>query len=148
MSKPIMRKIKDDSLIKGMPASSKFLSTIEYKELYPDRLKRSINYIFDPGMALTIPENEAFRLIKKYPELKIFSATNKPLETEDDLDEVDWKTLKQIGGSYGIELLKKSKDFIKAGIRQAREDGVVPVSIEEYLKRKEEKTVIKNRIKE
>ena len=140
-----LRKVIDSNLVKGKPASSKFITTAEWVKLYPEGIRRSKDYIFDPLMPLEMPEEEAFFMIKKYPELKLMDDNFKEISTEDDLDEISFRELQILGGRYGCDLFKKSKDFIKAGIRQAREDGTKPISVEEYLERKANKTVIKNR---
>lgn len=145
MLQPKMRKVQDSSLIKKMPASSKFITTAEWKELYPDGIRRSKDFIFDPGMPQEIPEKEAFLLINKYPELKIVNDKYEQIDTADDLDEIKFRELQILGGRYGVDLFKKSKDFIKAGIREKRNAGAVPITEEEYHERKANKTVLKNR---
>jgi len=140
-----IRKVVDSSLVKGKPASSKFITSAEWMILYPKGIRRSKDFIFDPLMPLDIPEEEAFLLIKKYPELKFIDENFKEISTKDELDEISFRELQVLGGRYGVDLFKKSKAFIKAGIREKINAGMQPVSLEEYLERKANKTVLKNR---
>lgn len=125
-----MRLVRDDSLKKGMPPSSKFLTTAEYIKIHPG-MKRSVDYIFDPGMNLKIPEKVAFALVKKYPELVIFSDKNVAVDTKDEWDELGWFEFKREAALYGVKVTARKRVDITSEVRQKIADGVVPIDPEE-----------------
>ena len=122
------RRIYDSSLEKGMPASSKFISSDEWVKLYPGGIRRSKNYIFDPTMPKTIPEKEALFLIKKYPELKIRDDKGNKVEIIDELDEMPSREMRQFAQRYYLTVAQKKDVDIISEIRERRQNGVKPMS--------------------
>ncbi|MEA2036289.1 MAG: hypothetical protein U9O94_02185 [Nanoarchaeota archaeon] len=126
------RLVKDKTLKRGRPASSKFLTADELKKVYPERNeKRSADYMFDPGMALAIPEKEAFALVKKYPELIIYSDKNVAVDTKDEWDELGWDEFKHKAALYGVKVTHRKRVDITSDLRQKIADGAVPIDPEE-----------------
>ena len=127
------RMVYDETLTKGMPASSKFISSNEWEKLYPDGIRRSKDFIFNAGMPQPIPEKEAFFLVKKYPELKIKAegqTTTAPII--DELEEMPTKEMRILAEKYYINIFQKRNVDLIAEIRQRREEGVIPMKEDVY----------------
>ena len=138
------RLVKDKTLKKGMPASSKFLTVDEYKKVYPERNeRRSKDYMFDQGMSLVVPEKEAFALVKKYKELVLFDEGNKEIETKDDLDEMEWKEFRILAARHEVPTRMRKRLDITTDLRKKIDSGHEPITEEEYLKRKEDGKITK-----
>jgi len=138
-------KVQDISLKKGMPASSKFFTSEEYMKLYPGGIRRSKNFLFCPGMSVEMPEKEAFALVAKYENLRILDQNLEPLSFQDDLDAIEkMKDLQNVAGTYGIDLVDKTKDQVKQAIREARAAGIDPIPMEKYLDIKKNAPYIRN----
>jgi len=135
------KKVYDSSLVKGNPASSKFITTQEWLGIYPEGIRRSKDFIFDPIMPLEIPEKEAYFIIKKYPELKLMGDNFEKVDTTDDLDEMPTRQMRILAERYYLNVFQKKNADIIFEIRQRREAGVVPMAEDLFKDHKYENTM-------
>ena len=130
MEKMKMLKVIDTSLKLGDPASSKFISSDQYKLLYPGGIIRSVDVLFLPGVAQLMPEKEAIQFIKNYPDiLKLVGEKNVVLQNKDDLDGLKRKDIMVIAETYSIDEYYAFKtDVLVMMIREERASGKIPMT--------------------
>ncbi len=121
-----MYRLKSDTYPRNITLSQK-----QYSEIYPDKVPRRINYLFNRnnGVSQPIDDKIAYYLIKNY-DVTLIDDKMKPVDTKDDLDTMHWQDLQKLGREYNKvagtanEMWGLKRPEVVAKIRKWRNDGV------------------------
>lgn len=128
--------IVDNDCQQGCPTSRMILKK-EYMELFPDAVHpRVLSYIFKYKVPMEIEDNIGKVLLSKYPTLETLGEPVVDEKPKDDLEDMKYNDLRVLAMRYGFTGVETQvkKDELMLMVRDARDLGGTPISLEEHKK--------------
>lgn len=134
--------VKDRSVPRNA-GTSRFLTKEEMHKLYPHNYHvQRTDVVFRHGKAEAVPKKIGYALIQKYDAVVRVDAKNNILSQKDDLEDMKYQDMKSLAMRYGISHRDTNvkHEELADMIRQCRELEIVPITEDEWERRKEQGT--------